>query len=297
MTTVKQHYVSQFYLKKFSVSSNHLIDAFLKPQNKFINTNAKNICYRKYFYDPDDVTKFNKWIIEQASRYNLSIPNERLAHGQYIESEFLTALEKTTSNCLNKILESSNGIILQDDRFRVCIMMFFVNLHARSPYLRDKYESFFDQRREAYKKFPQHIQDEFNHVLEKSPKEQQISEIIDMRYYFDDTIQRSKYEWSLAVLNEDNTFFIGDNFTYLYNLKELCIPISLDKAILIRSKNPNQRKWYPEKTNKKYLTKLNERSYFICSTFQDANSEALVGDKDSISKYMNIQNGLKFNFK
>lgn len=175
--------------------------------------------------------------------------------------------------------------------------MFFVNLHARSPYLRDKYESFFAQRREAYKKFPQHIQDEFNHVLEKSPKEQQISEIIDMIYYFDDIIQRSKYEWSLAVLNEDNTFFIGDNFTYLYNLKELCIPISLDKAILIRPKNPNQRKWYTEKTNKKYLTKLNERSYFICSTFQDANSEALVGDKDSISKYMNIQNGLKFNFK
>lgn len=127
--------------------------------------------------------------------------------------------------------------------------------------------------------------------LETTAKEEQIKEILDLRLYFDRIMYTLKYEWSLASLENDK-FFIGDNFIFLHDLNEMCIPISLDKAILIRPKNPNKRTFYLEKTNKKYLTRLGARSLFNCSCFQDANSNMLIGDKEKIDKFLKIKNTL-----
>lgn len=287
MKTKKQHYIPQFFLKKFSENNDSLISAYLKPQDKFISTNTKRICYREYYYDPDNMEKFNTWLVEYAQKLKIELNTELLTKDQYIESVFLNALQTTTANFLKKILENSNGILLQDDMFRVCILILIINLHARSPYYRGKYEYLFNQRIEAYDRFPKEIQKELKNRLKITAKEQQIIEILDLHLYFEDIVARSKYEWSLAILDRES-FFIGDNFTQLYDLKEVCIPISFDRAILIRPKDPNQRKWYLEKSNKKYITKLGDRSLFICSCFQDANSDVLIGKRSSIEKYFRI---------
>ncbi|WP_124059651.1 DUF4238 domain-containing protein [Vaginisenegalia massiliensis] len=255
MKTKKQHYIPQFFLKMFSEKNDSLVSVYLKPQDKFILTNTKRICYRDYYYDPDNIEKFNIWLVEYARKLKIELNTELLAKDQYIESVYLNTLEITTANFLKKILESSNGILLQDDMFRVCFLIFIINLHARSPYYRVKYEYLFNQRNEAYARFPKEIQNQLKNRLKVTAKEQQIIEILDLHFYFEDIIARSKYEWSLAILDRES-FFIGDNFTQLYDLKELCIPISLDRAILIRPKDPNQRKWYLERSNKKYITKL-----------------------------------------
>lgn len=255
MKTKKQHYIPQFFLKKFSENNDSLVSAYLKPQDKFVSTNTKRICYRDNYYDPDNIEKFNTWLVEYARRLKIELNTELLTKDQYIESVYFNTLEITTSDFVEKILESSNGILLQDDMFRVCILIFIINLHARSPYYRGKYEYLFNQRNAVFSRFPKEIHDQLKNRLKMTAKKQQIIEMLDLRFYFGDIVARSKYEWSLAILDRES-FFIGDNFTQLYDLKELCIPISLDRAILIRPKDPNQRKWYLEKSNKKYITKL-----------------------------------------
>src|SRR5699024_2284659 len=98
MKTKKQHYIPQFFLKKFSENNDSLISAYLKPQDKFISTNTKRICYREYYYDPDNKEKFNTWLVEYAQKLKIELNTELLTKDQYIESVFLNALETTTAN-------------------------------------------------------------------------------------------------------------------------------------------------------------------------------------------------------
>lgn len=149
MVVKKQHYVPQFYLRGFSEMNNDKVDIYRKKDKKFINTNVRSICYQKYFYDTEDNT-FVKKILEVRSKYyNLNVDVEQLLqkNPQYIETVYLNSLETDTSKIINNLLKSSNGIILQNIEIQIKLLIFFYNLHERSPFKRDKYKDIHEQKK------------------------------------------------------------------------------------------------------------------------------------------------------
>lgn len=291
MVVKKQHYVPQFYLRGFSEMNNDKVDIYRKKDKKFINTNVRSICYQKYFYDIEDNT-FVKEILEVRSEYyNLNIDVEQLLqkNPQYIETVYLNILETDISKIITKLLKSSNGIILQNIEIQIKLLIFFYNLHERSPFKRDKYKDIHEQRKKAYERFSKQFNDQLFQNYLSDPKELQIRNMISPHNNIKSYVELvTKYEWTLGTTDHNNLFISSDNPACVFFIKEFCFPISTTKAILIRPKSPNQRKFYLDKKNKKYVTEFSEKSVFYNNTFQNIENTMLIGNNESIKEYISL---------
>ena len=171
------------------------------------------------------------------------------------------------------------------------LLIFFYNLHERSPFKRDRYENLYNQMVEAYNKISEPYRSNLFENYLFNPKELQIKNMINVENLIID--YATKYEWMLGVTNESKKIFTSDNPAWALYMNEFCFPISTSKAILIRPKSPNQRKHYTDKKNKKYVTNFSEGAVFINNTFQNAHSNLLIGSHDSISKYLSTVKSLQ----
>lgn len=298
MVVKKQHYVPQFYLRGFSEMNNDKVDIYRKKDKKFINTNVRSICYGKYFYDLEDNSLIKKSLELRSKYYNLNVDVEELLqkNPQYIETVFLNRLESDTSKIINEILKSPNGIILQNIEVQIKLLIFFSNLHERSPFKRDKYKNLNAQGKEAYGRFSKPISNQFVQNYLSNPKELQIINMISPYNNIKNYLElATKYEWTLGITDHNNLFISSDNPANAFFMKEFCFPISTTKAILIRPKSPNQRKLYLDKKNQKYTTEFSDRSVFNNNTFQDTENTMLIGNHESIKKYMALVISIKEN--
>lgn len=294
MVAKKQHYVPQFYLRGFSETNNNQVNIYRKKNKQIIPTNVRSICYENYFYDLEDNTFLKKYLELRSNYFNLDVDVEKLLkeNPQYIETFFLNRLESDSSNIINAILKSSNGIILQDRAVQIQLLIFFCNLHERSPYKRNKYKNLHTQKEEANDRFPNSIR---NHLVQNSlfnPTELQIKNMIspynnNTKDYLDFAL---KNEWTLGITDYNNQFISSDNPAGVFLMDEFCFPISTTKAILFRPKSPNQRKLYLDKTNKKYTTEFSDKSVFINNLLQNRESKMLIGNKESLEKFMSLVN-------
>lgn len=289
MVVKKQHYVPQFYLRGFSETNNDNVDIYRKKEGKFINTNVRSICYGKYIYDLEDNTFLKEYLELRSKHFKLNVDVEQLLkeHPQYIETVFLNSLESDSANIINKILKSSDGIILQNIEVKIKLLIFFYNLHERSPFKRNKYKYFHAQRKKAYDRFPNSIRDQLVQNYLSDPKESQIKNMISPYNNIKNYLKlATKYEWTLGITDYNNLFISSDNPASAIFMKEFCFPISTTKAILIRPKSPNQRKLYLDKKNKKYITNFSDMSVFNNNVLQNAENTMLIGNHESIKKYL-----------
>lgn len=280
----------QFYLRNFSKNSNNLVDVYFKNHKKFKEKiHVKTICHKNYFYDLDD----NNLIIENLSafreyyklNYNIGIDKKIIENPQYIESVFLNNLERESSNLIRTLLQSSNGFQLQDIEIRAKLTLLFFNLQERSPFKRDSYNNIHRQMIDKFNKFPEKTRNELNDKYLSSPKETHIRNMIklpsNVKYI-------AEYEWTLVVIDSEKEFITSDNPAVTFSMKEFCFPISINKAILIRPKDPNQRFFFTDKKNKKFVTKFSDKSVFINNIFQDAKSDILIGNSKSIKNHISL---------
>ena len=298
MVVKKQHYVPQFYLRGFSEKNNDNVDIYRKKEGKFINTNVRSICYGKYIYDLEDNTSLKKYLELRSKHFKLNVDIEQLfkENPQYIETVFLSRLESDSANIINKVLKSSDGIILQDIKVQTKLLIFFYNLHERSPFKRNTYKHLHAQRKEAYDRFPNSIRDQLVQNYLTDPKEFQIKNMISPSNNIKNHLElATKYEWTLGITDYNNFFISSDNPASAIFMKEFCFPISTTKAILIRPKSPNQRKLYLDKKNKKYITNFSDKSVFTNNVFQDVENTLLIGNHESIKEYLSLLISLKEN--
>ncbi len=80
--TIKQHYVPQFYLRNFE-DKDHKLYVYNRQKEKFIESRAKDICYKKYLYETpweNANSKLGKYVLpnqiekdfsKQENRYNI----------------------------------------------------------------------------------------------------------------------------------------------------------------------------------------------------------------------------------
>lgn len=297
MVVKKQHYVPQFYLRGFSEMNNDKVDIYRKRDKKFITTNVRSICYGKYIYDLEDNTFLKNFLELRSKQFNLNVDVEQLLkeNPQYIETVFLNSLESESSNIINRILKSSDGIILQNIEVKIKLLIFFYNLHERSPFKINRYKKLHNHRKESYDRFSIPIRDQLVQKYSSDPKESQIKNMISHYIIKDHLDIATKYEWTLGIANYTNLFISSDNPANFIFMKEFCFPISTTRAILIRPKSPNQRNLYLDKKNKKYITNFSDKSVFTSNTCQDAENTMLIGTHESIKEYLSLVISLREN--
>lgn len=295
MVVKKQHYVPQFYLRGFSEMNNDKVDIYQKKNKRFITTNVRSICYEKYIYDLEDNTFLKNYLELRSKHFNLNVDVEQLLkeNPQYIETVFLNSLESDSSNIINRILKSSDGIILQNIEVRIKLFIFFYNLHERSPFKRKRYKNLHTQRKEAYYRFPNPIRDQLVQKYLTDPKESQIKNMISHYNITNHLDLVTKYEWTIGITDYTNLFISSDNPANFIFMKEFCFPISTTKSILIRPKSPNQRNLYLDKKNKKYITNFTDKSVFTSNAFQNAENTMLIGNHESIKEHLSLVISLK----
>lgn len=291
----KQHYVPQFYLRNFSESNNNMVDVYLKTHNKFVNTHVKAICQKNDFYDTEDMS----WIVEllhlikNHNKLDIDVDAKIKHNPQYIETVFLNSLEREISTIIKSLLNTTNGFELQQLEVRTKLTLFFHNLYERSNYKREQYEKFYEQRKRAYHNFPEDIKKNLFANYLNDPKEMQLKAMMNPYMHlheFEAII--TKYEWALGIADGTSKFIVSDNPAGAFFMKELCIPISTSRAILIRPTPPNQRSFYMERRNEKTV-KFSKRSMFVSNTFQEATSTLLIGNRESIREHLSLVKSLK----
>ena len=122
MQTVKEHYVPQFYLNKFT-DDNGLLHVYDSNQKKFYTQKPKNICFEKNLYETewqDANPKLGKFVL------NNYIENVFCRY----ESEFSMLLKKIIAICTST--QNPNALILHGKE-RYLLFRFVVNLMVRNP--------------------------------------------------------------------------------------------------------------------------------------------------------------------
>lgn len=119
---VKEHYVPQFYLNKFT-DDNGLLHVYDLKQKKFYTQKPKNICFKKNLYETewqDANPKLGKYVLAN------NIENEFCRY----ESEFGILLQKIINICTSE--QNPNALILYGKEKEV-LFRFVVNLMVRNP--------------------------------------------------------------------------------------------------------------------------------------------------------------------
>lgn len=122
LAKVKEHYVPQFYLNKFT-DDNGLLHVYDLKQKKLYTQKPKNICFKKNLYETewqDANPKLGKYVLVN------NIENEFCRY----ESEFAILLQKIITICTS--VQNPNALILYGKEKEV-LFRFVVNLMIRNP--------------------------------------------------------------------------------------------------------------------------------------------------------------------
>lgn len=122
MQKVKEHYVPQFYLNKFT-DENGLLHIYDLRQKKFYTQIPKNVCFDKALYE-------TKWKDANPKLGEYILPNNIENIFCKYEGEFATLLNKIINICTPS--QNQNALILYGNEKEV-LFRFVVNLIIRNP--------------------------------------------------------------------------------------------------------------------------------------------------------------------
>lgn len=131
MQKVKEHYVPQFYLNKFT-DKNGLLHIYDLRQKKFYGQRPKNVCFKKNLYETE-------WLNANPELGKYVLVNDIENEFCKYESEFAILLQKIISICTSE--QNPNALILHGNEKEV-LFRFLVNLMVRNPVNMEQLELF-----------------------------------------------------------------------------------------------------------------------------------------------------------
>ena len=120
--TVKEHYVSQFYLRNFA-DENGLLHIYDFKQNKLFTQSPKNVCYGNNLYE-------TKWENANPKLGEFVLQNHIEKLFCEYEGEFSKVLTKILQVCCPS--QNPNALILHENE-RNIFFQFVVNMIVRNP--------------------------------------------------------------------------------------------------------------------------------------------------------------------
>lgn len=283
-----QHYIPQFYLKRFG--KNNKIDVYNKKNQKYIeNTNVTNFACEKYFYDIDlKEIEAELKIYKNYPGLNISdqLYNETINNPQLIE-ETLSKLESKMSSYM-EALENDYSLVNTDD-FLSILFIFIRTLAIRTSGYRSKLENITTQTTNWLKSLG--VTECANYPLDTAPIE--LAKIEQLKYLISlpELLKKSivffdKYNVFVGT-NDTNIGFIISNdplFYFELGFNDICFPINPHLAIIMQIKNVDSNFFVcHSKPNKHNIIELKALDVLKYNAFQNhLMSRYLFGNKTDI---------------
>ncbi len=239
-----QHYIPQFYLKRFG--ENEKIDVYDIKNEKFIlNSNVSNFASKRFFYDID-ATKLDSKLSILKKIYNVSDddPNYRriLDNPQFIE-ETLSKVESNMANYLDKI-ENDFSLITNED-FLSTFFIFIRTSSIRTSGYRETIEKITTQTTNWLKSLG--IAECSNYPLDIPPDElakiEQLKYIISIPQTYKKAISFfNNYNIHLANNSTDLGFIISNEpfLSFELGFNDICFPINQHLSIILQAKDVDE---------------------------------------------------------
>lgn len=242
-----QHYIPQFYLKRFG--KNEKIDVYDIKNKKFIlNSNVSNFASKRFFYDID-TTKLDSELSILKKIYNVSDDDSNyrriLDNSQFIE-ETLSKVESNMASYLDKI--ENDFSLITDEEFLSIFFIFIRTLSVRTSGYRETLEKITTQTTNWLKSLG--ITECSNYPLDipsdELAKIEQLKYIISIPQTYKKAISFfNNYNIHLATNSTDLGFIISNEpfLSFELGFNGICFPINPHLSIILQVKD----------TNKKYL--------------------------------------------
>lgn len=277
-----QHYVPKMYLNRFC-KSNGLLYAWDKAESKGRYNSPRAFAQKKYFYDLDESSMLE--ILQDQYDFVDGQKLKEVSKTQTVEV-MLARQEQHIAGLLRRFEEGKLSI--NDDDFRVPLILFIHSLSVRTPSYRNNIENIHRQIANWLSQFNDGTNPDVNRLCisttEDYSKETQIRHLVDPYRPLDLAVMLiENYNWYYASVQSGySKLIISDNPVEMiaHGFNDCCFPISPDKAIIFRAK---EGRLISKDTPVDGVIQLSDRSVFCYNTIQYHQANRFVfGDKASI---------------
>lgn len=238
--TKTQHYIPQFYLKRFC-NANGTLSVYNKLKCTYrMKCKPENYAAQNYFYNATEDE-----LREILSEYVTLYPDV----GNTIDYSDKTLLEKRFAYFEGKISEllrniDSDSSLLYDESIKIKLAVFMYELSLRTPanLNMNKYmNKVSHEHLEAI--LPSLFDNPEDYLRDYSPEAariEQLKGIVSIKSSLAKCLPwLNDYNWVLGINNTDLPFVTTDNPISLlsFGIKDFCFPISSSKAIILRKKH------------------------------------------------------------
>lgn len=280
-----QHYVPEFYLKRFA--KNGKISVYNLLDGKIFSTDVNKIGKKSYFYDLEP-NKLKEMLSEYKKTTNISDADfEELTNDVQFVENALSRLETKAGVYFNKF--ENDYTLINDKNFLSILFLFMHTLSIRTMSFRGGLENIAEQTTSWLKSL--NIKEIKNYPLDMDSKDiakiNQLREITSLARTYDKSIKVfSNYNFYIGINNTKLDFLISDNpLTYFWlGFNDICFPINPRLAIIMQVKNASEEfKLCNLKPDKKGIINLSEKEVMKYNILQhNTNARYLFGSEDML---------------
>ena len=280
-----QHYVPEFYLKRFA--KNGKISVYNLLDGKIFSTDVNKIGKKSYFYDLEP-NKLKEMLSEYKKTTDISDADfEELTNDVQFVENALSRLETKAGVYFNKF--ENDYTLINDKNFLSILFLFMHTLSIRTMSFRGGLENIAEQTTSWLKSL--NIKEIKNYPLDMDPKDiakiNQLREITSLARTYDKSIKVfSNYNFYIGINNTKLDFLISDNpLTYFWlGFNDICFPINPRLAIIMQVKDASEEfKLCNLKPDKKGIINLREKDILKYNILQhNTNARYLFGSENML---------------
>lgn len=279
MSTKQEHYIPQFYLKRFG--NGNRIDVYdLSRELLRENQSIKNFACVNHFYDLN-YTELEPYLEELFTIFPNTRGKSIFADNQFIE-KYLSRLETEIAEIFRDLEHDPEKI--KNENYQSKIIIFLHDLAFRTEKYRKDVECFNQQTFDFLKRF--FPVESLSEYTKEAAKRQQLSNLLSLRSLLNVLYMLTEnYDWYIGI-NQSATinFIISDNpaVDIILGFNDICIPISKKVALVFKIKDKTAPVLTHDSSDgiKMYLSEKSV-SLYNCKQFLNAGTYAF-GDKKSL---------------
>ncbi len=269
----KQHYIPRMYLENFLTPNKKFCVYDIQNKKVLLNQSTAQFAHRRYYYDIDPETI--KKLLRESLPTDIDESNyDHLIDEQYIEN-MLSRLEGDAKAVIDGL--NNGSVALSDYGVQSKLIIFFHALSQRNPKRRSIAEHINKITRDhiirSYKL--DESNDHLKFYSEEAAKIDQLRSLVSITDVLRlSEIIETNYNWFIGCVHSKYKLVISDNPLEMLTsgLNDICIPLSHDKAIILRVKDPNAPMLSQDSPFDGVIT-LNDRSIHAYNALQFSQAE------------------------
>ncbi len=292
MNKVKsEHYVPQFYLKRFSKNGDGRIDVYDKTNDKeLLNQSSENFACERYYYDVNNnQLKENLDLLFDISKgqYSEEEIKKIKDNDQLIENMF-ARMEAELSGEFQRLEKDFN--VINEPMFRVKFHIFIRDLAIRTDAYRNQIQMITEKTMETAKKLGAKEVDGYD--INMDSKEIAKLKQLDLLTSLPELVRDgnrflNNYNFYIGINNTNMSFIISDHpsINVFLGFNDICFPISPTLAIIMRVNVDGAKFILKDEPNRDGIIELSEQSVLAYNCFQFVQARRFVfGDMNVIKR-------------